>query len=526
MAVTSMVPEPLATLSAAAAQQWATANGTWIKLILDAHSAWLTEAEVEKHQAAYDGYLESIDLRDKSRGDDTNNKLYVNLAGLVIDTVVDYMVAKPPTWTVENADLPDAETKEPEIVTEYRKKLLKLLRTEQGQRVMAEQLRQGSIAGYSCIIAWVNEKGKIDYEEFPVQEVIPVYDTRGRLILVLRYYEMEVPNAMGSVDTYKRVEVYDDRYVTYYRSEDIGEGYILDDVEDGTANPIEHKAGRIPVSIFINGTPARYAKRLKKAGTSDLGNGVFSLLEAYAAGVSDKANLAEYLQDQYLALTGVDVDEKEVLKMRKARAIALKNKDSTAEFIAQSQEDKTVENYLDRVENLIYDMTLTPKLKDLSGATATEVRMKYVNLDIKASKKETYYTDSTNQFVAVLTDLLNAELLSAKGIDSPYDILSEPGVYEKRQDLYNPEWVQFTFNRNLPQNHKEIADIVAELAGIAPDSYLLELLWFVDDPVAALAEMKKQKADEAKANLDAMGFGGEFGNTSSAAGAAAGSTGA
>lgn len=522
MAVTSRVPATLANLpkaNPAAAENWAADNGKWIKLILDKHTNWLEEVEVAKFQAAYDGYLDSIDQREKARGDDTNYKIFVNLAQLIIDVAVDYIISKPPVWTVENGDLPDDQAGEPELLTEYRKKLTKKLRTEQAQRVLAEQLRQGSIACYSVVICWVDEKGEIDFEEFPVQEVIPVYDTRGRLIMVLRSYEMEIPGEAGT-ETYTRVEVYDDRYITYYRSNETGDSFILDDTETETGNPIEHKAGRIPVSVFMNGTPARYERRLTKAGTSDL-ESVFSIMDAYANGVSDKANLADYLQDQYLKLKGVDTDEKEVVKMRKARAIALKSKDSDAEFISQDQNDQAVENYLNRLEKLIYDTTFTPKLNDLQGATATEIKMKYANLDIKAGKKEIYFTDAINQLIAVITDLLNAEILVNGGTESPYEVLSDPDQMEKRvgKDLYTSDWVQFTLNRNLPQNFKEIADIVALLIDKVPDAYLYELLWFIDDPVAALEEMKEQRKDRAdqaaKASLAALGYGGEFGNAGS-----------
>ena len=525
MAVTSVIPATLATLPKAGiaeAQSWAAENGKWIKLILDNHDKWLNEVNVEKYQAAYDGFLDSVNLRDKAKGDDTNYKIFVNLSQLIIDVVVDYIIAKPPAWTVEDAeseiDPVTKKRKEAPIVTEYRQKLTKKLRTEQAQRVLAEQLRQGSIACYSAVICWVDEKGSIDFEEFPVQEVIPVYDTRGRPIMVLRKYEIEEPSETGT-NTYTRVEVYDDRYITYYRSDETGSGYVLDDAETETGNPIEHKAGRIPVSIFVNGTPARYDRRLKKAGTSDL-ESVFSLLDAYANGVSDKANLADYLQDQYLKLVGVDTDEKEVVKMRKARAIALKSENSDAAFIAQDQDDTAVENYLNRLEKLIYDTTFTPKLNDIDGATATEIKMKYSNLDIKAGKKETYFISAINQLVAIITDLMNAEILINAGVKSPYEILSDPDAVEKRKDLYNPDWVQFTLNRNLPQNYKEIADIVSLLIDKVPDSYLYELLWFIEDPVAALEEMRQQREDRAnmaaKSSLTALGYGGEFGDTGTA----------
>lgn len=503
MAVVTKVPEQI---TPATAEAWATQYAAWLKDVLGQHSAWLSESQVEKYQAAYDGDLEEIEARDKARGDETNYKLVANYAQLIIDTVVDYMVGKAPVFTVEDDEQDDAETNEAEIVTEYRKKLQALLKAEQAQRVLAEQLRQGSIACYAAVIAWVDEKGKVDYEEFPAQEVIPVMDTRGRLRMVIRQYEVEVVAEGSDTKTRKRLEIYDDRYVTYLIGDETGTGFLLDQDEVATGNPIEHKAGRIPVSLFFNGQAASYKKRIKRAGTSDLGSGVYELLVAYSHGLSDKANLADYLQDQYLKLTGVDVDQGEVIKMRKARAIALKSKDADASFIAQSQEDAAVENYLNRLENAVYDTTFTPKLNKLEGATATEIKMKYAALDIKAGKKEIYFIGAVLQLIQILTDLLNAEKLIDAGVDSPYEVLSDADAVAARDDLYKSEWVSVTLNRNLPQNYKEIADIVSVLSGKVPDSYLIELLWFIDDPVKALAELKTQKEEALKANMAAMGY--------------------
>lgn len=527
MAVTNIVPESLAqAVGPVNAATWGATNGKWLKDILDKHGSWLEDAKVVTFQQAYDGYLESIDLRDKARGDDTNHKLQVNYSQIVIDTVVDYLTGKPIIWTVEDQD----KVADKAVLEAYRKDILKLLRGEEAQRVLAEQLRQGSIGGYSPIISWVDEKGNIDYDEFPIQEVIPVYDDRKRLQLVLRKYMIDVVNSGGELEQRERVEVYDERYVTFYLADESGENYELDESEVATGNPVEHRAGRIPVAIFTNGTAATYETRLKLNGTSDLGNGILSLLENYAAGMSDKANTVDYLLDQFLLLSGVDTDEGEVIKMRKARAIVLKAKESTAEFIAQTQDDASVEHHLDRVRDTIHDMGQIPKLGDLSGATATEIKVKYSALDIKAGKKELYFTSAIRQHIAVLTDMLNAKRLMEAGVEDTYAVLTGEVPPPKSVVLYNPEWIAYTINRNLPQNYLEIAQIVSALAGKVPDIYLYELLWFIDDPVTALAEMKKQNDATAAANAAAatasLGFGGEFGSTGSASGAAGTGSGA
>lgn len=512
MAVMSNIPKTLAKLGTKNATGWVEENSIWLKRVIDKHLQLLKDQEVAKYQAAYDGKLEAIDLRDKARGDGPNSKLYVNLSQLIIDTVVDYLIAKPPVYTIEDNEQADGDVKEAPLVAEYRKEILALLQKESAQLALSEQLRQGSIGGYSVIIAWVDEDGEIDFSEFPIQEAIPVYNDRGKLKMFIRRYE--VASGENDSSTTTKLEIYDEQYIMYLTGNETGDGFILDDDEVATGNPVEHMAGRIPVSVFINASAASYEVRVKRAGTSDLGNGTFSLLEAYAHGLSDKANLADYLQDQYLLLKGVDTDEKEVLKMRKARAIALKSAESDASFIAQSQEDTAVENYLIRLRDTIHDVTFTPKINDLQGATATEIKMKYAPLDIKAGKKELFFLVAIIQLVEVLTDLLNAKKLSSK---SPYTILSDKAKMAANTTLYKAEWLTLKLNRNLPQNFKEIADIVAELSGKVADSYLIELLWFVDDPIKAIAEFKAQQAATAKlaadASIAAMGYGSEFGTT-------------
>lgn len=503
------IPTTLAELGETSAENWVAENTDWLDKVVNQHRAFLKEYEVEKYQAAYDGFLESIDEREKARGDDINHKLQVSLAPVIIDSVVDYMMGKPITWTIE-AD-PNAEDAPDDVVESYRTDMLQLLRSGDAQRVLAEQLRQGSIAYFSGVICWIDEMGAIQFEEFPVQEMIPVYDTRGRLRLVLRAYTVEDEEGGNEIT---KVEMYDSKYVTYLTGQQSG-GFELDKDEEDTGNPTQHYAGRIPISFFTNGTPATYADRKKRIGNSDLAI-VFSLIEELAGAMSDKANTVDRLLDQFLVFTNVTTTEDEVVKMRKARAIALNSKESSVAFLAPSQEDTAVENHMNRTEEMIHKKSGTPKINDLAGATATEIKMKYAPLDIKAGKKDLYFSQAVRGFIDTLTDMLNAKRIREKSESADvYSMLK--GETKSNVPLYRSEWLQFTIQRNLPQNFAEIAQIVAQLVGIVPDSYLYELLWFIDDPVAALEEMKEQKdADskrQANAGINAMGYGNEFGST-------------
>jgi len=525
MAVVGSIPKLLSQYDSpvtarAAAAAWVTDNSAWLKDIIDGHANQLKDDGVEKYQQAYDGYLESVDTREKSRGDEVNHKIQATLAGLVIDFVVDYMLGKPIVWAFEDKEdggKPDAAKKE--LLEGFRKDLLGLLVNEEGQRVLREMLTQGSVGGQSSSLGWVDEDGNIDFEEFPVQETIPVYDSRGRFRLFIRAYETSVYKPGEQQATVvQKVEIYDQRYVTWLAKNDDGDGYQLDP-DAGSEFVTEHRAARIPVSVFLNGTPATYSERKKKAGVSDLSGGIFDLVEQYAHAISDKANLADRLQDAFLIFVGATLGntktaaEGEVLSMRKARAIALKNIQSDAKFIAPPQDDTAVENYLDRLRDTLHEKGFIPKLSDLSGATATEIKVKYAGVDIKAGKKEVYFTGAIKRLVAVLTDFLNARRLVDAGVEDVYAVLIGDANPPTSTALYESDWVDFTLNRNMPQNYLEIAQIVAQLAGIVPDTYLYELLWFIPDPKAALDDMKKQKEQAAKDAVAALGFGEEFSST-------------
>lgn len=142
--------------------------------------------------------------------------------------------------------------------------------------------------------------------------------------------------------------------------------------------------------------------------------------------------------------------------------------------------------------------------------------MKYANLDIKAGKKEIYFKGAIKQFIQVLTDFLNAKRLIENGVEREdvYAILS--GEADGPVELYDASWLWCTLNRNLPQNYQEIATIVSALATIVPESYLYELLWFIEDPKAAIEEMKAQRAEKQKAAMDTLynsSANGDFNST-------------
>ena len=168
MAVSSYIPQTLAEMkkvNQVTAERWIKDNASWVAAMVAKHDSWIKDNAVDLYQAAYDGELDEIEQRDKARDGGTENKLISNYVQIIIDTLVDYMLGKSPIYTVEDPDQDDEETEEREIITEYRKKVMKLLK-DKAQGEFSDLLRDMCIGGFGSIIVWVDEKGKIDYSEF------------------------------------------------------------------------------------------------------------------------------------------------------------------------------------------------------------------------------------------------------------------------------------------------------------------------------------------------------------------------
>lgn len=533
MAVVAVLPETLGSMEGTPSpESWIKDKGSWIKDLIQDHKKELTD--VEKYQGYYDGDGWAILETTAKREDDPNNQLVPNYAAIIVDFAVNYMVGKPPKVTVDPPKTTGGDdTVDETVLDEYRNALNKVLWANSSDAVFRELAKQGGIAGRDVIIAWFDENGNICFDEFPANECLPVYDMRGRLQLLIRYYTIEVIAESGQREEKTRVEVYDEKYITYYIQE--GESaFVLDDTEidpeTGLGNPIQHYCNGIPAAIFINRLPANAKKRLQRIGVSDLGGGVITLLDEYAKILSGSANRNDYFADPYLKMVGVDVTQADVLTMRKARAIttqASKN-EADIDFIGWDQKTDGVEKHADRVKDTIYEVTCTPRLDNLTGATATEIKMKYAGMDMKVSEKETYFAKALYRLMEVVTDMLNARRLVENGVLEPETIVqyirgkNEAGEpIEAPITMFNAVWLSITFTRSLPQNYKEIVDMFNILVDKVPDEDLYSLLWFVEDPQDVIDRMKAQREERRKETANYMFDAGEDDNVDDEAAAAA-----
>ncbi|WP_324829301.1 phage portal protein, partial [Qipengyuania zhejiangensis] len=95
---------------------------------------------------------------------------------------------------------------------------------------------------------------------------------------------------------------------------------------------------------------------------------VESLINAYDKALSEKANDVDYFADAYLKILGVELEEESLQSIRDNRIINLFGsdniKDIIAEFMEKPNGDESQEHLLDRLERLIYQISMVANIND------------------------------------------------------------------------------------------------------------------------------------------------------------------
>ena len=133
-------------------------------------------------------------------------------------------------------------------------------------------------------------------------------------------------------------------------------------------------------------------------------------------------------------------------------------------------------------------MSMVPDLTDESfAANASGVAMRYKLLGMEqlTAIKERWFREGLRSRLRLYAHFL--DVLAVARLD--------------------PETVEMTFTRSLPVNETEVAQMVAQLDGLAPRRTLLAQLPFIEDVEEAMQELDAQKDEDAKRQAEAFGGG-------------------
>lgn len=215
---------------------------------------------------------------------------------------------------------------------------------------------------------------------------------------------------------------------------------------------------------------------------------VMSMVNAYNKAVSEKANDVDYFADAYLKILGVMVENDDIRFIRDNRVVNFTGDDAdkiVAEFMDKPSNDTSHEHLLDRLERLIFQMSMVANISDENFGASSGIALKY-KLQAMSNLEKT----KRRKFVS--------------GMNRRYKLLFGHPSSKVAADA----WVQlhFHFTPNFPPNLLEEAQIAAQMEGITSHETQLRVLSVVDDVQGELEKIEEENAAPEETIVDRMMF--------------------
>lgn len=253
-------------------------------------------------------------------------------------------------------------------------------------------------------------------------------------------------------------------------------------------------SGSVDEVIFGETVPNYYGdvpiiEYLENEERQSIFESVETLINAYDKAISEKANDVDYFADAYLKILGVELDETSIQNIRDNRIINLFGaeniKDIVAEFMEKPNGDASQEHLLDRLERLIYQISMVANINDESFGNATGVALEFKLQPMKnmAAMKDRKFVSGMNRRFKMVFNL-------------PTNMESS-----KKDEWRN---LNYKFTRNIPRNTADEADTAGKLQGVVSKETQLSVLSIVDNPQQEIERMKQEQG-EAGYNTDPNG---------------------
>ena len=319
---------------------------------------WNSDHMQPKYRENMKLYLSKHDiLYDDPKEFGPDNRLVANLAKYIVDTYNGYSLGIAPKITLEKGSNNDNLQNWLNHVSFFDK--------------LNELGKQTSIYGRSIGYVYQNENSETEFTYVSPSKAFIIYDnTVNREPLAFVMYEY-----------YKNESDWQARGKVYYANK----VYDFDDLElsdDYSVNPYK----MVPAVEFYENE--------ERQGVLDP---VKTLLNAYDKVLSQKANQNEYFDNAYLAAIGIKFPinpktKKPDIDIVNNRFLYLpdvtQGTNPKLEFISKPDNDGMQENYLKRLENLIYQVSMVPNLNDQAFAgNQSGVALQYKLLSLQNKRQ-------------------------------------------------------------------------------------------------------------------------------------------
>lgn len=207
---------------------------------------------------------------------------------------------------------------------------------------------------------------------------------------------------------------------------------------------------------------------------------VCSLINAYNKVLSEKANDVEYFSDQYIAFLGALLDEGDMKNIRDNRIInffsADPNSNVEVKFLDKPDSDAQTENLLNRIERLLFQLTMVANISDESFGSSSGVSLAY-------------------KLQAMSNLALSFQRKFQSAVNRRYALWSSLKTNVSDSDAW--AGIEYTFTRNEPKDIKEQAETANILMGITSQETALSVISVIPDVQAEMEKIKKEDSSTA-----------------------------
>ena len=365
-----------------------------------------------------------------------DNRIAVNFAKYIVDTMNGYFIGNPIKITVDGGE--ETIEKYIEFLDQY---------NDQYDN-NAELSKICSIYGKGYEMYYNDEDGNVGIIYLDPTEAFMIYDDSvlKRERYFVRLYRDEDNVLHGSVSDQEKV-----RWFTI-------KGKIVWNEQEQLH--------------YFNGVPATEYRENKEC--QGIFEPVMSIINAFNKAISEKANDVDYFADAYLKIIGTLLDEDELKHIRSDRVINFDGDGESVivDFLQKPNGDTTQENLLDRLQNLIFLIAMVANISDENFGTSSGIAMAYKlqGMSNLRKTKERKFTSGMNRRYKL--------------------IFSNPGNAMKKDD-----WVKlhYKFTPNVPANLLEESQIAQNLSGVVSQETQLGVLSVVDNPKTEIERIDKEE---------------------------------
>ena len=410
---------------------------------------YMTKHKIEvsnRYQRLHDAYENKYEIGKLPKKPDwkPDNRIPVNFAKYITDTMNGFFIGIPIKTTCDDNS-----------VSEYLEFLDQYNDQDDNN---AELSKICSIYGNGYEMYYVDEEGNIGITYLTPMDAFMIYDESiiERPLFFVRHYLDSDNVEWGSWS--------DGRVVQHF----VNRGSYK-----WTDDPKPHGFSGVPATEYVE---------------NDERMGIFEsalpMINAYNKAISEKANDVDYFADAYLAVLGASLSTDDLDQLRQKRIINLPGDYDgkvLVEFLQKPNGDTTQENLINRLERLIFQISMVANISDDNFGTSSGIALKYKLLSMSnlAKTKERKFTS---------------------GMNRRYKLIFSNPVSGMPKD----SWVgiRYQFTLNYPANLQEEAQIASSLSGITSQETQLKVLSIVDNV--------KEEMDRIEEEQDLTGYSTDY----------------